>query len=106
MEKLAKKALCGIMLVVVVLSVSMLACNAQPAKASSSSIYDLNGDGKVDGKDVTIAAKAFGSYGPNFWYPGSPASPRWNPRCDFTHDDQVNGLDLALLAEHFGNVTS
>jgi hypothetical protein len=89
------------MLAVMVLGVSMLASNAQLAKAKGS-IWDLNGDGKVDGKDIAIAAKAFGSCGPNFWYPGSPASPNWNPSCDFDHHNQVDALDLALLAEHFG----
>jgi len=98
---LAKKILCGIILTMIVLGVSMLASNAMLAKASGP-VWDLNGDGKVDGKDISIAAKAFGSYGPNFWYAGSPASPRWNATCDFNGDGQVNALDLALLAKHFG----
>jgi hypothetical protein len=104
-EKLAKKAVSGIILTVVVLGVSMLAFNAPLAKASGP-VWDLNGDGKVDGKDIAIAAAAFGSYGPNFLYPGSPASPRWNATCDFNGDGQVNGLDLALLAQHFGQAAS
>ena len=100
---MARKTLSIMMLAVMVLGVSMLASNAQLAKAKGS-IWDLNGDGKVDGKDITIAAKAFGSCGPDFWYPGSPASSNWNPSCDFDHHNQVNALDLVLLAEHFGQV--
>jgi len=98
---MARKSICGIMLALVVLGVSMLASNARLVHAKGS-IWDLNGDGKVDGKDMTIEAKAFGSCGPNFWYPGSPASPRWNASCDFDNDGQINAVDLALLAKHFG----
>jgi hypothetical protein len=104
-EKLAKKAVSGIILTVVVLGVWMLALNASLAKASGP-VWDLDGEGKVNGEDLIIEAKAFGSYGPNFLYPGSPASPGWNATYDFNGDGQVNGADLVLLAKHFGQTVS
>lgn len=63
---------------------------------------DLNGDGKVDIKDISLAAKAFGSYGPNFKYQGSPASPTWNSDCDINGDNKVDIKDLSMLARTFG----
>jgi hypothetical protein len=61
---------------------------------------DLNGDGKVDMKDIAIAAKAFGSY---------PGHPRWNPDADVTGteylmpDSQVDMRDIAVISRNFGN---
>jgi PKD repeat protein len=65
-------------------------------------LYDLNKDGKIDGKDLTIIAHAFGSYGPNYLYPGSPASPNWDPRADTNGDNKVDGKDLTPIAKNFG----
>jgi hypothetical protein len=65
-------------------------------------MFDVIGDGKVDGRDITMAARAFGSFGPNFLYPGSPPSPRWNPDLDFLRDDKIDGRDLTMIARHFG----
>jgi hypothetical protein len=65
-------------------------------------MFDVNGDGKIDGRDITMAAKAFGSYGPSFLYPGSPPSPKWNPNVDFNRDNKVDGRDLTMIARHFG----
>jgi hypothetical protein len=104
MEKLAKKILSGIILTMIVVGVSMLASNAMLVKASGP-VWDLNGDGKVDIKDLAIEAKAFGCYGPDFWYKGSPASPGWNATYDFNGDGQINILDLTLLAKHFGTAS-
>ena len=101
---MAKKILSGIILAMIVLGVSMLASNAMLVKASGS-IYDVNGDGKVDIKDLAIVAKAFGACGPNFWYPGSPASQNWNASYDFSGSGQINMVDLVLLAKHFGTVS-
>jgi ABC-type transport system substrate-binding protein len=50
-------------------------------------------DLSVDGSDVIIAAKAFGSY---------PGSPRWNPAADITGDFNVDGLDIIQIARDFG----
>jgi hypothetical protein len=63
---------------------------------------DVNGDGKVDGRDITIIASAFGTVGPNFLYPGSPPSPNWNIACDLNADNKVDGRDLTIAASNFG----
>lgn len=55
--------------------------------------YDLNSDGKVDIRDVTIVALAFGSY---------PGHPRWNPDADLNNDDSVDIRDIKIVAAHFG----
>jgi YVTN family beta-propeller protein/parallel beta-helix repeat protein len=54
---------------------------------------DINGDGKVDGRDITIIAGAFGSV---------PGDPRWNPDADINQDGKVDGRDLVLAAANFG----
>jgi hypothetical protein len=54
---------------------------------------DINGDGKVDGKDIAIAAKAFGTV---------PGDPRWNLDCDINGDGKVDGKDIVLVARNFG----
>jgi len=64
--------------------------------------YDVNFDGKCDGRDITIVAKAFGSHGPSFDYPGEPASPAWNPLADLNEDGKVDGRDITLVAHHYG----
>jgi hypothetical protein len=63
---------------------------------------DLNGDGIVNIKDAMLAALAFGSHGPNYDYPGEPASPNWNPAADLGGYGTINILDLILLAMNFG----
>jgi hypothetical protein len=63
---------------------------------------DLNGDGKVDGKDLTLVAFSFASYGPEYMHPGSPAGPKWNPDADMNNDNKVDGKDLTLIARNFG----
>jgi hypothetical protein len=63
---------------------------------------DINGDGKVSGDDLIIAAAAFGSYGPNLLYSGSPASPRWNPLADVMGRGRIDGYDAVELAKDFG----
>jgi PKD repeat protein len=73
-----------------------------------SIVGDVGGYGKVDMRDIGIVAAAFGSYGPNYLYPGSPPSPRWNPNADITGlkymvpDGKVDMLDVALVARNFG----
>jgi parallel beta-helix repeat protein len=63
---------------------------------------DINGDGTVDGKDISILAKSFGSCGPNYLYQGSPPSPTWNLDADLNGDNVVDGRDLVLVARNFG----
>jgi parallel beta-helix repeat protein len=54
---------------------------------------DINRDGKVDMKDVAIAAMAFGSYA---------GHPRWNPIADQNEDGKIDMRDIALVAKNFG----
>jgi uncharacterized repeat protein (TIGR02543 family) len=63
---------------------------------------DLNGDGSVDGSDIVLAAWSFASYGPNYRYPGSPPSPRWNLDCDINEDLRIDGIDLVLICRNWG----
>jgi peptide/nickel transport system substrate-binding protein len=56
-------------------------------------IEDINYDYKVDGKDITAVAKAFGSY---------PGHTRWNSACDINFDFKVDGKDVTLIAKKFG----
>lgn len=54
---------------------------------------DINGDGKVDMKDIALAASAFGAY---------PSHSRWNPDADIDENDKINLKDIALISKHFG----
>jgi hypothetical protein len=55
--------------------------------------YDVNGDGKIDLKDVYRVAKAYGSY---------PGHPRWDPACDFNKDNMVDLKDYYPVCKHYG----
>jgi hypothetical protein len=55
--------------------------------------WDLNQDGKVDGKDVAIVSLAFGSV---------QGSSNWNPLADLNADGKIDGADIAIDASHFG----
>jgi hypothetical protein len=68
-------------------------------------VGDLNGDDKCDGRDVVIVARAFGSYGPDYYYPSSPATLGWNPNADINNDDKCDGRDLIIMSRHFGEGT-
>jgi len=50
-------------------------------------------DIKVNVKDVSTAAKAFGSY---------PGHPRWNPFADINGDYRIDVKDIAAIAKKFG----
>jgi parallel beta-helix repeat protein len=63
---------------------------------------DINGDGRVDGNDMITVAWSFGAYGPNYLYPGSPPSPRWNPDADINQNLRIDGSDLIVMARNFG----
>jgi parallel beta-helix repeat protein len=55
---------------------------------------DINGDFKVDVKDLVLVIKHFGSY------PGSIKP--WNPNADVNTDNKVDIKDLVLVIKHFG----
>jgi uncharacterized protein (DUF2141 family) len=59
-------------------------------------VGDVNGDGKVEGKDLGGVAWCFGSY------PGAPPPMSWNPNCDTNNDGKIDGKDLGIVAWHFG----
>jgi PKD repeat protein len=54
---------------------------------------DVNGDGRINVKDIALVARAFGS---------TPTSPNWNPAADINGDGIVNMKDIALVARNFG----
>jgi len=59
-----------------------------------AALGDLNGDGKVDMRDLSIVASAFGSY---------PRDPRWNPIiADVNKDNKINMKDLVIICKNFG----
>jgi peptide/nickel transport system substrate-binding protein len=58
-------------------------------------IGDINGDFKVDIKDLVLVIKHYGSY------PGHPIKP-WNPNADVNCDNKVDIKDLVLLIKHYG----
>jgi hypothetical protein len=54
---------------------------------------DVNGDGKVDLKDVFAVALAYGSY---------PGHPKWNPNLDINNDNQIDLKDYMTTALNYG----
>jgi hypothetical protein len=56
---------------------------------------DLNGDGKVNIKDVATVARAYGT---------QPGDTRWNPIADINYDDKVNIWDVAFVSTRFGRI--
>ena len=55
---------------------------------------DVNGDFKVDIKDLVLVIKHFGSF--------PPIHPLWNPNADINCDGKVDIKDLVLAIKHFG----
>ncbi len=54
---------------------------------------DVNCDGKVDGKDIALVARSFGSW------PGCPPPLWWNARCDVNDDGKVDGKDISAVSK-------
>jgi hypothetical protein len=65
---------------------------------------DINLDHSVNVIDAIALSPAFGSHGPNYDYPGEPASPNWNVYCDLLHIGTINVLDAIILASNFGKI--
>jgi hypothetical protein len=57
---------------------------------------DVNGDGRVDLRDISLVAHTFGS---------TPTSPRWNTATDLCCDGKIDMQDIALVARNFGSHT-
>jgi hypothetical protein len=53
-------------------------------------------DGVVDGSDLSIVAKCYGSW------PAAQPPMIWNVNCDVNNDGVVDGSDLSIVARHFG----
>jgi hypothetical protein len=72
----------------------ILPFNTQDGYFSNSAILgDLNGDGKVDVKDVSDVALHLGSY---------LGHERWDPHADVNGDGKVNIFDIAIVCRNFG----
>jgi Ca2+-binding EF-hand superfamily protein len=56
-------------------------------------VGDVNMDGKVDGRDIAIVARAFGSI---------PGDPRWNALADVNDDGKIDGKDIVTVVKLFG----
>ncbi|MFH1860885.1 MAG: right-handed parallel beta-helix repeat-containing protein [bacterium] len=54
---------------------------------------DADSSGRVDGNDLMILGRAFGS---------NPANPCWNNVVNFEKDSQIDGNDLMVLGVYFG----
>ncbi len=59
-----------------------------PTATPGACAGDVDGSGKVTGRDIAIVARALGS---------SPGKPRWNPAADVNHDGKVSLLDLKIV---------
>jgi len=59
----------------------------------SSLTGDINVDGKVDMRDLSIVALAFGSY---------LGDSRWNQEADINGDNKINMKDLVIICKNFG----
>jgi hypothetical protein len=57
-------------------------------------MYDVDGNHKIDLADVLAVAIAYGSY---------PGHPKWDPACDFNHDDKVDLDDYLGVALNYGH---
>jgi len=62
----------------------------------SANAWDFVPDGLVDGSDLSIVAKCYGSW------PDAQPPMIWNVNCDVTNDGVVDGSDLSIIARHFG----
>jgi serine protease AprX len=58
-----------------------------------SMVGDINADGKVDAKDVYIAAQAYGS---------RPGYPYWNANCDINDDGTSDLKDYYIVCKNYG----
>jgi len=56
-------------------------------------IGDINGDGIVDIRDISIVGRAYGAY---------PGHTRWDPRADLNGDSLVDIRDISIVGRNFG----
>jgi parallel beta-helix repeat protein len=61
-------------------------------KPYAALIGDVNGDGKINMRDVMVAAQAFNSF---------QGQPRWNPNADLDNNGRVDVRDLVIIILNF-----
>jgi thermitase len=66
---------------------------SSPTSVKVKLLGDINGDGKIDAKDVAAACVAYGSY---------PGHPRWNLGADINSDGKIDVRDIAVICRSFG----
>ncbi len=67
--------------------------SAEAPGIAAGILGDINNDGRVDGRDLSQLARAFGA---------GLGAPRFDCRADLNRDNLVDGGDLTLLAVDFG----
>jgi len=72
-----------------------LTCSNLSIQVLTTILGDLNGDRKIDMKDISMAARAFGTV---------PGDQRWEPRADLNNDVKVDMKDITLIAKNFGKI--
>ena len=77
----------------VMLIVALMGLVTLSAFAATYPAWDVNQDGKVDGKDLALVSLAFGSVDGSY---------NWNPLADINGDGWVDGRDIIFVAIHFG----
>jgi uncharacterized protein (DUF2141 family) len=65
----------------------------QKLMAEFRKLGDVNGDGKIDMKDIGIIVKTLGS---------TPGTANWNPNADLNGDGIVDSTDLAIAEANYG----
>jgi uncharacterized repeat protein (TIGR01451 family) len=66
-----------------------------PMTFKIGAVGDINCDGKVNIRDISIAATAFGT---------RLCQPRWNPDADINSDFKVDIRDISAIAKKFGEI--
>jgi hypothetical protein len=56
---------------------------------------DINGDGKIDVKDIYAIALAYGTW---------PGLHKWNPVCDINNDGKCDLKDYYIACRNYGKV--
>jgi hypothetical protein len=56
-------------------------------------VGDLNNDGVIDIRDISIAGRAYGSY---------PGHSRWNPNADINNDNIIDIRDISTIGRNYG----
>jgi len=71
-------------------------------RVTTNNMIDIYKDGKIDARDVARVASVYGSYGPNYKYPGSPEHPRWYQMADINSDNKIDVRDVAIVCRNYG----